>query len=102
MGDCSRLLDGQLAKLANRRLPSFPAHSAVLQHEDLSPRGVTSDRRHQIVSFDFIRSRLVAVQRYLNEHYPGSVSSDFTTPLDQCGKPAYSDDWRFVFGGVNP
>lgn len=32
----------------------------------------------------------------------GSVSSDFTTPLDSNGKPAYSNDWRFVFGEVNP
>jgi hypothetical protein len=42
----------------------------------------------------------------LDEHYPGrargSVSSGFTTPLDQGDKPAYSDEWRFVFGGANP
>jgi hypothetical protein len=32
----------------------------------------------------------------------GSVCSGFTTPLDQAGKPAYPDDWRFAFGEANP
>ena len=33
-----------------------------------------------------------------NSAFHGSVSSDYTTPLDAKGIPAYRDDWRFVFG----
>lgn len=35
-----------------------------------------------------------------SEH--GSVTSDFTTPLDASGNPAYLADWRFVLGESTP
>ena len=54
------------------------------------------------VSFDFVKLGLAAALRYLDAHYRGTVSSDRTTPLDQGGKPAYSDEWRFAFGEANP